>query len=238
MPATPRPSLLATRYGVAAVVGSDPAARSLEIYGEWAEHETDLLSGLLDEGNTVLEVGGDYAAHAMWMSPAVGATGQIHVVEPHRLRFQRLCANLALNGLDNVFAHPLWLGRDADATLAAAREPGSVRTATLDSLALDRLHLLKVNLPHALVDAIASGEATLRRHRPLIYARLSGLNESAGEIAAIKALGYRVWSHLPFLFNVDNHAGAEDNLFPGIVHQNVIAAPLEGRFDCTGRTEL
>ncbi|UPG87330.1 hypothetical protein L2Y94_08245 [Luteibacter aegosomatis] len=240
MPASAIPSLWTTRYGVAAAVGgNDPVVRSLRVYGEWAEHETDLLSGLLEEGHTVLELGGDYAAHAMWMARAVGATGQVHVVEPRRIRFQQLCANVALNGLDNVFAHPLWLGRtNGKIALTAGGEQEQVRMATLDSLALDALHLIKVNLTHALVEAVAGAAETLRVHRPLIYARLSGMEHAADEVAALKSAGYRVWSHLPYLFNVDNHAGATENIFPGLVHQNIVAAPADAPFSFGGRMEL
>lgn len=240
MPASPMPSLWTTRYGVAAAVGgNDPVARSLEVYGEWAEHETDLLSGLIEEGHTVLELGGDYAAHSMWMAHAVGEKGQVHVVEPRRIRFQQLCANVALNGLDNVFAHPSWLGHtNGKIALGTGGEREHARMVTLDSLSLDALHLIKINLSHALVDALAGGVDTIQGYRPLIYARLSGMERAADEVAAIKSLGYRVWSHTPYLFNADNHAGVTENIFPGLVQQNIVAAPDDGRFEFAGRLEL
>jgi hypothetical protein len=235
-----------TRYGIAVAVAVDnPVTRSLQLYGEWAEHETILLSGLIEEGHTVLEFGGDFAAHALWMSQVVGPQGEVHIAEPRRIRFQQACANVAINGLDNVFTHPVWLGRGkGSATLGAlARGAGTgadekLRIATVDGLKLDALHLLKVNQPHALVDVLAGATETLRTHRPLIYARLSGLDEAQAEVDAIKALGYRAWSHVPYLFNNDNHAGVEANIFPGMVQQNVIAAPADSRFEFAERLEL
>lgn len=240
MPTSSSPPLLTTRYGIAAKVsGNDAVARSLRVYGEWAEHETDLLSGLIEEGHSVLELGGDYAAHTLWIARAVGTQGRVHVVEPRRMRFQQLCANVALNGLDNVFAHPIWLGRaQGEIALTTDSDPEQVRMSTLDGLSLGALHLIKINMTHALVDALAGGSETIRMHRPLIYARLSGMERAADEVAAIKSLGYRVWSHLPYLFNADNHAGTTENIFPGIVQQNVVAAPADGRFEFTGRLEL
>ena len=47
--------------------------------------------------------------------------------------------------------------------------------------------------------------------------------------AALKERGYRCWSHLPYLFNPENFAGNEDNLFPGQVQQNLVAVPMESR---------
>lgn len=235
-----------TRYGIAAAVATDDAvARSLQLYGEWAEHETILLSGLLEEGQTVLEFGSDFAAHALWMAQAVGKHGEVHVVEPRRIRFQQACANVAINRLDNVFTHPVWLGRGKGTSSLGTLLPGSrgghdekVRIATVDSLRLPALHLLKVNQSHALVDVLAGAGDTLRTHRPLIYARLSGMEEAQAEVEAIKALGYRAWSHVPYLFNSDNHAGVDANIFPGMVQQNVIAAPADSRFEFAERLEL
>ncbi|NII54680.1 hypothetical protein [Luteibacter sp. SG786] len=235
-----------TRYGIAAAVAADdPVTRSLQLYGEWAEHETILLSGLIEEGHTVLEFGGDFAAHALWMSHVVGPNGEVHIAEPRRIRFQQACANVAINGLDNVFTHPVWLGRgkSSAALNTMTRTDGAgadekIRIVTVDSLRLDALHLLKVNQPHALADMLAGATETLRTHRPLIYARLSGLDTAQAEVDAIKALGYRAWSHVPYLFNNDNHAGVETNIFPGMVQQNVIAAPADSRFEFAERLEL
>lgn len=226
-----------TRYGIAAAVATDDVvARSLQLYGEWAEHETNLLSGLIEEGQTILEFGGDLAAHALWMAHTVGPLGQVHVVEPRRLRFQQLCANVALNRLDNVFAHPAWLDRSAGQHVLGAKE--TVRAITIDSLQLEAVHLMKFNLANTLVDALAGARETLREHRPLLYVRLSGMEQAAAEVASIKALGYRVWSHVPYLYNSDNFAGLENNIFPGIVQQNAIAAPVDSRFEFGDRPEL
>lgn len=230
-----------TRYGIAAAVAADNViARSLRTYGEWAEQETDLLSALVDEGHVVLEFGAEYAAHALWMSRAVGPRGQVHVVEPRRLRFQQSCATIALNGLGNVFTHAVWLGssRGPHALSGDGASDESVRGITLDSLKLGALHLLKINEPDAIVDLFAGGAETVKAHRPLIYARLSGVEQARTEVETIKALGYRVWSHTPYLFNRENHAGEVGNLFPGRVHQNIVAVPVEGRVDFPERQEL
>lgn len=235
-----------TRYGIVTAIATDNAvARSLQRYGEWAEHETTLLSGLIEEGQTVLEFGGDFAAHALWMAQAVGPHGEVHVAEPRRLRFQQVCANVAINGLGNVFTHPVWLGRSKGQSslgdLLAGTHRGTdenVRVATIDSLRLDALHLLKVNQTHALADILAGATETIRNHRPLLYVRLSGLDDAEDEVQAIKALGYRAWSHVPYLFNADNHAALEANIFPGMVQQNVIAAPADSRFEFPERQEL
>lgn len=228
-----------TRYGVMASRRADVmAARSLQLYGEWMEHELDLLSGLLEQGNTVLEFGGEFGAHSIWLAQAVGDGGQVHVVEPRRLEFQQLCANIALNQLLNVYTHLAWLGRVEEGVLVSEtlNDPGAgdtsrVRSISVDSLALPSLQLLKVNLPGTLTAVLQDADETLRRCRPTIYARLGQPEQAIAEVRALKQAGYRCWSHLPYRYNRDNFNASDDNQFPGCVSQNVIAVPVESRTD-------
>lgn len=240
--------LWATRYGMMApLVPNGPVSRSLQRYGEWAEQELNLLSGLIEEGQGVLEFGGEYGAHTLWFAQAVGEKGSVHVAEPRRLAFQRLCANVAINNLTNVYTHSRWLGR-SDAQVTFSSLPGgklhhgeqdeTVGTTTVDGLGLESLHLLKINVPGSLIDLLQGAAETIRKHRPIIYYRLSGIEQAEAEVHAIKELGYRCWSHTPYLYNADNHAGESTNIFPGCVQQNVIASPVENRFDLEQRYEL
>lgn len=243
------PQLWNTRYGtISALPVDDAIARSLQQYGEWIEQELDLLSTLLMEGQSVVEFGGQYGAHTLWLARAVGVAGQVHVVEPRRLAMQQLCANLALNGLSNVHTHSLWLGRspgrDELASLLPDIQHGAVggeqvRIATLDDLALSTLHLLKINLPGTLSATLDGAGETLRRTRPCLYFRSGSQDSAEAEIKQVKDLGYRCWSHLPYLHSARNYAGsAAINLFPGRVHQNVVAAPIESSMDFDELIEL
>lgn len=240
--------LWSTRYGLMAVVPvKGAAARSLQRYGEWAEQELNLLSGLIEDGQSVLEFGGEYGAHTLWFAQAVGEKGKVYVAEPRRLLFQQLCANVAINQLTNVYTHSRWLGR-ADTQAALSSLPGgvvledeedeTVNTVTLDSLDLESLDLLKVNLPGSLIDLLLGAAETIRKHRPIIYYRLSGIEQVEAEVQAIKELGYRCWTHTPYLYNADNHVGESTNIFPGCVQQNIIASPVESRFELEQRYEL
>ncbi|RDS85760.1 FkbM family methyltransferase [Dyella psychrodurans] len=237
-----------TRYGLMTAVKADtPAARSLQLYGEWAEQEINLLSGLIQDGQSVMEFGGEYGAHALWLARAVGEKGQVHVAEPRRIPFQQLCANIAINQLTNVYTHLNWLGRSTgpsslaslphNATLKHAQDE-IVNITTVDGLGLEALHLLKINVPGSLLELLAGATETIRKHRPFLYYRLAGIEQVEAEIQAIKDLGYRCWSHVPYLYNADNHAEQTSNIFPGCVHQNVIASPVEGRFELERRYEL
>lgn len=231
-----------TRYGVMTAIEDDsPVTRSLALYGEWLEAELDFLSESIVPGQTVLELGGQYAAHTLWLARAVGDKGAIHVVEARRLGFQHVCASLAINRLSNVHTHACWLGAHRGAMPAPAplRTDGAldemVHTMPLDDLDLPALHLIKVNLPGALVDLLAGGVESLRRHRPAIYFRLGGVGQAEAEIDALKSLGYRCWSHVPYLYNANNYRGESRNLFPGCASANIMATPAESGYELPGR---
>lgn len=233
------PSFWNTRYGLVKATGEgDLVSRSLEHYGEWAEKEIDLLGSWIQEDQHVLEAGSEYGAHTLWLARAVGARGRVHVAEPDRLAFQLLCANVAINGLDNVYTHAFLLGSREGERPAGEMMAEQVKVRSIDSLALERLDLLKSNVSGDLLEVLDGAADTLRRCRPLIYARLSGVESAEAEIRALKELGYRCWSHAPYMHNARNHNGEARNIFPGCVWQNVVAAPTEGRFELDAQNEL
>src|SRR3954468_25099344 len=79
----------------------------LERYGEYSESQVDIFRQQLRPGMTVVEVGANIGAQTLAFAQAVGSEGRVMAFEPRRSIFQLLCANLALNGIDNVEAH--WL---------------------------------------------------------------------------------------------------------------------------------
>jgi FkbM family methyltransferase len=230
------PLLWTVRYGVVSATGSQhPAARSLQLYGEWAEAEIDLLSSVLQEQHTVLQFGGEYGAHTLWLARVVGEAGKVYVAEPARIGFQQLCATAALNGLTNVYTLNQWLGRTGAATPLSTLPGGAslkcetdetVRPVAIDDLGLGGLDLLKINVPGSTIALLQGGVETVRKHRPVIYTRLEP-EQALAEVRAIKELGYRCWSHAPHMYNPGNIMGQGENVFPGRVLQNVIAMPVE-----------
>jgi len=237
-PAEAVPQLWKTRYGVMnSVPGRCPASRSLAQYGEWIEQELDQLSEIVADDQHVLEFGSEYGAHALWFARAVGDRGKVHVIEPRRMVMQQLCANVALNGLQNVHTHPMWLGSTSDMvelgsilpdvdSVAERKERVPVRM--LDELEIEALHLIKINYAGELLSFLEGAAGTIRRLRPNLYFRMGEQDVAEEEVRRVKDLGYRVWSHLPYLYSRNNQVGNPVNIFPGRVYQNVIATPQEG----------
>ena len=55
-----------TRYGRLYVAAGDTViGRSLQLYGEWAEHEINSYSALLSDGDTIVDVGANIGTHSV-----------------------------------------------------------------------------------------------------------------------------------------------------------------------------
>src|SRR5262249_30748190 len=77
----------------------------LDLYGEFSEGELDLFRQVLRPGMTAVEVGANIGAHTVPIAQCLGDNGRLLVFEPQRAIFQMLCANMALNRLEQVETH-------------------------------------------------------------------------------------------------------------------------------------
>lgn len=215
---------------------------SLRKYGEhsWLEHE--LLSQIIRPGQLLIEAGANIGAHTVGLSRLVGAGGAVLAFEPQRLMYQTLCANLALNQCANVHAFHQALGAvDGDIpvplldpsasnnfgglSLVGATHGERVAVRTLDSFALPACHLIKADVEGMELDVVRGARRTIEKHRPVMYLENDRAAASAALLAALFDLDYRVYWHLPPLFNPANFAGEPENIFPGIVSVNVLCIP-------------
>lgn len=227
--------------------------RSMVEYGEFSEVEWQLLAQVVRPGSVVIDAGANMGALTVPLARAVGDGGLVYAFEPQILVFQQLCANLALNGLVNVQAinaacgkAPGWsavrrINPRAPANFGglslgamSGRSRTRVRIERLDE-ALDppRLDLIKADIEGMEAEMLEGARGLIARFRPLIYAEAHHAEEAPALISLLRTLEYRLWWHLPPMFNPDNHAGQKANLFGGIVSLNMLAVPAERRTDVT-----
>lgn len=69
------------------------------------------LQAICRRGDIVLDVGANLGAFTVPLAERVGLRGAVHAFEPFRLVFQHLNANVALNGLSNVYTYNVAIGR-------------------------------------------------------------------------------------------------------------------------------
>jgi FkbM family methyltransferase len=219
--------------------------RSLDLYGEWAESELELLGLLIRAGDTVVDVGANLGTHTTFFAQRVGPSGRVIAFEPQRVVFQMLCANLALNGLTNVHAHPAAAGRVAgmiDVPEVAYAEPGnhggvslaapstgapgatgaSVPLLALDDLGLDRCRVLKIDVEGMELEVLEGGRALVAAARPIVYVENNDTSRSPALIDWLLARGYHLFWHLSRFFHAGNFFGNPDNVFGDLADLNMI----------------
>lgn len=217
-------------------------------YGECCEIEQQFLLSLLGVGDNVLEVGSNVGIHTIGLAQAVGHGGRVIAIEPQPAVFRVLCANLALNDLQNVSPHQCGCGpaRDimsvpiVDYSAATLHNSGSVSLVPasgghpVDIIPVDELcaslaalRLLKVDV-EGMEHAVLSGaRETIGRLRPILYVENDRIEKSPALIELIRSLGYQMWWHAPPLFNPENYFAVQENEFPNVVSLNVFCLPTE-----------
>ncbi len=192
--------------------------------------------------------------HTLRLSQAVGDTGRVYAFEPQRRVFQVLCCNLAQNEVANVFAYFAAIGQSNGTAkiptpnYAQAGNYGGVSVTegegetvpmmTIDSMKLDAVHLMKIDVEGMESDVLAGAKMTIKRHRPVLYLENDRKEKSPALIRMLLNSDYRLWWHLPPMFNPKNHAGNKTNRFGRILSINVLAVPKERRANITDMTEI
>ena len=176
---------------------------------------------ILRPGHVAVDVGAHIGAHTMPIAKAVRPGGAVLALEPQRIMFQTLCANVALNGLEKVDAQCAALGRKPGAIHAASIDyafegnfaggalgtgkPGErVAVKILDSIGLIPCQFIKIDVEGMEGTVIAGAAQTIRRLRPLLYVENDRPDKSAALIQQLIDLGYRLHWLLPKLLNPGN----------------------------------
>ena len=226
-------------------------SRSLELYGEFSPRERKLFDRLVRPEMTVVEAGANIGTHTVALARAC-APGPLYAFEPQQRVFQVLCANLALNDVTNVIASPDACGEapgfaripplDYGAeynfggiSLAGPGGPGlRVRVAPLDELELPACDFLKIDVEGFEPQVLNGAAGTIRRCRPILYVENDRERNQQVVIDLIHELGYRMYWHVPPLFDADNFRENPENVFAGTVSLNILALPEERPFNVRG----
>ena len=232
------------RHGVMLFNARDQqVGASLDRYGEFSEFEAQLFSGLIKPGMMVLEIGANIGAHTVHLAKLVGENGGVVAFEAQRVIFQMLCANLALNGLENTDAKCLAVGAAAGDVMVPRVDNSSgaislsdddgdvVEMIAIDNLMLPACHMIKIGVEGMEKQVLDGARETITRFRPYLYVADGKPDNHAELIATLLDLDYRMWWHQPWLYNPGNLAGDSENLFPGIASFNLICLPSEAAPD-------
>jgi FkbM family methyltransferase len=240
------------RHGIFAYNTNDLyISRSMDMYGEWCESEVALLLQVLKPGDVVLDVGANIGTHTVALATQVTATGSVYAVEPQRLTFQLLCANVALNALTNVVCLNAAVGETEGTTRIPTLDPlvennfgglpaqghdsgEEVKVIRLDDLSLPRCNLIKIDVEGMETGVLAGARRTIREFRPVLFVENNSQERSAAVLKSLDELGYSCWWHVASYFNPDNFFHHPHKLFGEYWEANVICFPKEARVNAVG----
>jgi len=221
--------------------------KSLEVYGEWSHGELEALAAILNPDDNVVEIGSNIGSHTVFLGRDICPSGKIFAFEPRRIIFQMLCANLALNGVDNVEAYQLGCG-DFKQTLKEGSldfsqpinaggfsiESIEGSSETIDIVKIDdffdedtKIALIKADVEGYEYKALLGAEKVISRNRPILYLENDRIDLSVQLLSYLNEINYDVWWHVVPLFRKNNRANFRANIFGEISSFNIICFPKE-----------
>jgi len=222
--------------------------------GCYEPNEMAFAAGFLRHGMVFIDVGANLGLFTLLATRRVGSTGTVIAVEPSPREVEDLCANIALNRIDNVTVAAAALGEATGvATLQVAEDEHSghntlgsfiygtkllarrdVDVTTLDDLArqshLTRLDFVKIDVEGAELSVLRGGRSALQDFRPVLLMELQAdsLKTQGASTAQVLALlskaGYEVFSFDAATGTLSASQG------PGS-STNIVSVPAERRAD-------
>lgn len=227
-------------------VKDEYVGRSLDTYGEFSELEFGLFRQLLQPGMAALDVGANIGAHTVGMAKLVGDKGQIVAFEPQRILYQMMCGNLALNNITNVMCLMAAAGEKLGSVTLPSIDYGkennfggvslvdnskasgeTVPVLTIDSFEFPRCDFIKIDVEGMELEVLQGAAKTLARCKPFLYVENDRRHKSLPLITFLFEQGYRLYWHLPPLFNPDNFGGNAENIFGQLVSVNLLGIPKD-----------
>lgn len=138
------------------------------------------------EGKTIIDIGANNGNFSIDFAHLVGKHGFVHSFEPQRIIYYQLCANIFLNGLDNVYCHNVAIGdKEAEVhmPLPNYHEKGDVNFGdvrigeygdtinqrTLDSYNLKDVAFIKIDVQGYESFVVDGAKETIKNSRPYLF---------------------------------------------------------------------
>ena len=226
---------------------------SLGKYGEWGEHEIDILSRYIPTGGTVLDVGANIGTHSLAFARLVGAEGTVVAIEGNPVTFGLLSHNVIANdlagrvlpimmlagtqpGIIYVPLHPTAtdnLGAKSFRNAAyGERQPETasvqgVPMCPVDSLNLSRCDLIKIDVEGMEPEVLAGCRASIEKHHPVVYFEFAArdLNILKRSFDILSECGYDLRYHYANPYSQNNFRSDPENAFAGTMELNILACP-------------
>jgi FkbM family methyltransferase len=230
--------------------------KSIERYGEFGEHELDLMRMATPAGGVVFDVGANIGTHAVAMARHVGSNGMVFAFEPQRVVHGILQTNATLNGLTAIHAVHAAVGKVPGQILVPDFVYGNegnygaiamtevergwpVRVTTLDEYVwVPRCDLVKIDVEGMEPDVLDGARAFIDRFRPVLFVENDRARTSEPVLSRLLGAGYRVYWHIVPLYRAANWRGDTENVFGNTGTINVLCIPREREQNVVGLPEV
>jgi len=244
------------RHGAMLYISADEyVGRSLDLYGEFSQSESTVINQVLKPGMVAIDAGANIGCHTLSMARSVIAKGIIHAFEAQRIVHQILTANIALNAVTNVVSHHAALGATAGQivvphvdysktgnfgglALGEFERGEAVAMETIDGLNLAACHFIKIDVEGMETDVLAGGAGTIDAHQPILYVENDRRERAPKLIEWLLNRDYRLYWHLPRLYNPDNFFGNDQNVFGKLISRNMFCLPKDSQISVTNFQEI
>ncbi len=240
-----------SRYGEFKIIDTDSViSKSLQMYGEWAQNEIDLLGYFIQPENVVVDVGAFIGTHARAFSALVGSSGKVLSFEPRHEIYNVLLENVKLASANNIRAINMGLGiaelsetvpplnltehsNFGAANLESKRDQNgageTIKITSLDAFEFNHLDFIKIDVEGMEFAVLNGARKTVRRFRPVIFAECNSLEASIPIIKWAQVENYQSYGVLSAAYNEHNYAGNIENFFGTAQEAGLLLIPVE---DC------
>lgn len=152
----------------------------------WEDNIVKLMKQYITPGSTVIDIGAHIGTHTLSMSKFVNNEGRVVTFEPQIKLYSELVMNMILNNCQNIIAYRCALGDtfksiemnpavvDNEGGTAIGSGGDRAEMITLDSLNLDNVSFIKIDVENFEYEVLLGAEETIRRNRPYIILEIMG----------------------------------------------------------------
>jgi FkbM family methyltransferase len=192
--------------------------KCFELYGQYSEAEVNVLRTFIQPGQTVLDVGANIGDLTIPMSRFAGDTGRVYAVESNADTYHTLCANLALNGIQNVKALNCFIADSPQVNTSGpwgkfgyVSETWGAPVVSIDALGIESCSFIKIDVDGKELEVLKSASRLIENSRPVLYFENDDRAVSAALLDHAMNQRYDLYWHPAPIFDPDNYYGNPTN---------------------------
>jgi FkbM family methyltransferase len=212
--------------------------KCFELYGQYSESEVSVLRAFIKAGDTVLDIGANIGDLTLPMSQFVGDKGKVYAVESHSDTYHVLCANLALNGIQNVKALNCFIADSPQVDTGGpwgkfgyVSELWGAAIVSIDSLGIEACSFIKIDVDGKEQEVLRSAGKLIEKCRPILYFENDDRASSPELLDHVMRQRYELYWHPAPIFEQNNFFGNPTNHWApnNVVSFMVLGIPGERR---------